>query len=202
MDVLREVNKVLKKIHEKESKIMFKEPVVMRTPDAAKFLLFMKVWSPFQMVVSKVRRPREKIFSSKKCQEPEIVVDLVARDGILVSTKLRCSSLKHLLRKVDVSSLNSTSSPSVNITSDSGLISSSSALGPPSESLKPLEKVRLWMQLDQIVIKNQVKVLNNDISKKLPLHPQIRCKVKAKAWIGCPLCDTWAHRKCVNLGAL
>ena len=151
----------------RESKIMFKEPVVMRTPDAAKFLLFMKVWSPFQMVVSKVRRPREKIFSSKKCQEPEIVVDLVARDGILVSTKLRCSSLKHLLRKVDVSSLNSTSSPSVNITSDSGLISSSSALGPPSESLKPLEKVRLWMQLDQIGIKNQMKVLNNDISQKL-----------------------------------
>ena len=151
----------------RESKMMFKEPMVMRTPDAAKFLLFMKVWSPFQMVVSKVRRPREKIFSSRKCSEPEVVVDLIARDGILVSKKLSCSSLKHLLRLVDVSSLNSTSAPSINITSDSGLISSSSALGPPSESVKPLEKVRLWMQLDQIGIRNQMQVSNKDSSKKL-----------------------------------
>ena len=151
----------------RESKMMFKNPVVMRTPDATKFLLLMKVWSPFQMVVSKVRRPREKIFSLRKCKEPDIVVDLVARDGILVSKKLSSSPLKHLLRKVEVSSLNSTTSPSLNITSDSNLISSS--YGPPSETLRPLEKVRLWMQLDQGEKENnlKVKVLKKECSMKL-----------------------------------
>ena len=151
----------------RESKMMFKNSVVLRTPDAARFLLFMKVWSPFHMVVSKVRRPREKIFSMRKCKEPEIVVDLVARDGILVSKKLSSSPVRHLLRKVDVSSLNSTASPSVNITSDSNLISSSH--GPPSETLRPLEKVRLWMQLDQgEKEKNlKVKVLKKESSMKL-----------------------------------
>ena len=148
----------------RESKMMFKKPIIVRTSEAARFLLLMKVWSPFQMVVSKVRRLREKMFTSRKCQEPEIVVDLIARDGILVSKKLSCSSLKHLLRKVDVSSLNSTSSPSVNITSDSCLISSS--CGPPSETLKPLEKVRLWMQMDQIGKEKKMKVSNKESSVK------------------------------------
>ena len=151
----------------RECKMMFKHPVVMRTPEAARFLLLMKVWSPFQMVVSKVRRPRERIFSSRKCKEPEIVVDLVARDGILVSKKLSTSPLKHLLRKVDISSLNSTTSPSINITSDSNLISSS--YGPPSETLRPFEKVRLWMQFDQGEKENKMKVevLKKESSVKL-----------------------------------
>ena len=150
--------------------MMFKKQIRMGTPDAVRFFMFMKVWSPLQMVVSQVRRPREKIFTSKKCQEPEIIVDLIARDGILVSKKLgSLSSFTRLMRRVDTNSLYSSSTPpSVNITSVSHLTSSSS--GPPTESMKPMEKVRLWMQLDDVVgqQQNELRMVKKESSKKNP----------------------------------